>query len=174
MGCDINAKMLAIARTKGDLDFRRGDMRTFRSGPFDAVLTISNAVGHLTRSDFGRAMRNIRGNLRPGGVYLFDIFNLDFLLAGDNITRLTIDWAKRGFRQVQYSTIDSQGVLRSFTTCFDRSEIKRRVETLQVYSAKQLAGMLRRSGFSRVRHTGMDGSRFSPLRTNRILTIAEA
>lgn len=165
-GCDINAKMLAIARRKSrGVDLRLGDMRTFHGGTFDAVLTISNAVGHLTRADFGRAMRNIRKNLRPGGIYLFDIFDLDFLRAGDNIAKLTIDWAKPGFRQIQYSTIDASGVLRSFTTCIDRTGTKRRVETLQVYSATELSAMLRRSGFRKVRRLGLTES--------RILTIAE-
>src|SRR6185436_18835312 len=101
----------------------------------------------------------IRENLRPGGIYLFDIFDLDYLRAGDNITKLTIDWAKRGFRQIQYSTIDAKGVLRSFTTCLDRSGTERRVETLQVYSAAELVTMLRRSGFRRVKHLELTESR---------------
>jgi SAM-dependent methyltransferase len=172
VGRDINSRMLALARAKG-LNVRRGDMCTYRGAPVDAVLTISNAVGHLTKPDFARALRNIRSNLRPGGAYVFDIFNLDYLLAGDHITKLTIDWAKRGKRQIQYSTIDAQGVLRSFTTFLDRSGIERRVETLQVYSARELTEMLRRSGFHRVRFREMDGSRFSRVHTLRILTIAE-
>jgi SAM-dependent methyltransferase len=174
-GRDISPAMVKIARGKSPrADLRTGDMRTHRGTPVDAVLTISNAVGHLTKSDFARAMRNIRGNLRPGGVYVFDIFNLDYLLAGDTITQLTIDWAKRGHRQVQYSTIDSRGVLRSFTTCLDRSGVQTRVETLQVYSAPQLTDMLRRSGFRRVLHLRLDGGKFSRRGTDRILTVAEA
>jgi cyclopropane fatty-acyl-phospholipid synthase-like methyltransferase len=178
VGCDINRSMLRIARRKAretrlNVDLRRGDMRTFRAGPFDAAVTISNAVGHLTRSDFSKAMRNVRANLATGGVYVFDIYNLDFLRRGDNLSRLTVDWIRKGFRHVQYSTLDAHGVLASFTTILSRT-VTRNVTTLQVYTTDELKVMLRRSGFRRVRHLGVDGSRFSKARTERMLTIAEA
>jgi SAM-dependent methyltransferase len=173
VGRDINSKMLAIARRKAPAaDLGRGDMRTARVGQFDAVLTISNAVGHLTRSDFRLAMRNIRANLATGGVYVFDIYNLDFLRRGDNLSKLTVDWIRKGFRHVQYSTLDAHGVLASFTTILSRT-VTRNVTTLQVYTTDELKVMLRRSGFRRVRHRGVDGSRFSKARTERMLTIAE-
>ena len=175
VGRDINSRMLGIARRKAPTaDLRRGDMRTTRAGRFDAVLTISNAVGHLTRSDFVRAMRNIRANLAPDGVYVFDLFNLEWLRAGDNITKLTIDWSDRGVRQVQYSTLNTHGVLESSTTVMTNRGVTRNVQTLQVYTAKELDDMLCRSGFRGVRLKAIDGSRFSRHHTKRILVIAEA
>ena len=71
-GSDFNTKMLACARdkaTQGNLNITllEGDMRTLHVGKFDAVLTIFNAVGHLTKGDFEQAMRNIHGNLKEGG-----------------------------------------------------------------------------------------------------------
>jgi hypothetical protein len=50
-------------------------MRTLKIGLFDAVITISNAVGHLTKAGFEKAMRSINKNLKEGGIYIFDIFN---------------------------------------------------------------------------------------------------
>jgi SAM-dependent methyltransferase len=44
---------------------------------FDAVITIFNAVGHLTKSGFEKAIRNIHRNLNAGGIYVFDILNLE-------------------------------------------------------------------------------------------------
>ncbi len=70
-------------------------MRTMQAGKFDAVITIFNAIGHLTRSDFEKAMKNIYGNLNEKGIYVFDIFNLSYFLKDDNITKLTIDWQKK-------------------------------------------------------------------------------
>jgi SAM-dependent methyltransferase len=181
VGCDISSKMLGIARRKSraarlDVDLRLADMRTFRGGSFDAVVTTSNAVGHLTKSDFERAMRNIRGNLSEGGVYVFDIYNLEWLRAGNHITKLTIDWTGRAggrpVRQVQYSTLDARGVLHSFTTVL-MSQVFENEVTLQLYTADELKEMLRRSAFKRVRHVDIDGSTFSRARTERILTIAE-
>lgn len=66
-------------------------MRTAKIETFDAVITIFNAVGHLTKVDFETTMRTIHANLKDGDMYIFDIFNLHYLLHGDNITKLTID-----------------------------------------------------------------------------------
>ena len=113
-GYDINANMLKVARSKAKkenlpIKFRQGDMRTTQAGKFDVVLTIFNAVGHLTKLDFEQAIRNINSNLRDGGLYVFDIFNLDYLIAANNITSLTIDWQETAndtqMRKIQYSTI---------------------------------------------------------------------
>lgn len=185
-GCDISAAMLEIARRKAkaarsDVTLLRGDMRSVQAGRFDAALTISNAVGHLTRADFEKAMRNIRRNLNPGGLYLFDIYNLSHILHGDNIRRLTIDWlTTRGrsrIREVQHSTINAAGILTSFTTLYEQAgsgipKVSKSTQTLQIYSAKQLAAMLHRNDFKVVRQCGMDGSKFSERHSERILTIA--
>ena len=114
VGSDINAKMLKIARDKAirlrlsgpsgsasfagqekeklDLQFIKGDMRSVHVGEFDAVITIFNAIGHLTKADFEKALRNIHRNLNNGGLYIFDIANLNYFLKGNHITDLTIDW----------------------------------------------------------------------------------
>lgn len=98
LGVDINAKMLKIARDKAKKEklgvhFVQGNMievQTF--GLFDSVITIFNSIGHLTKSDFAKTIQNIYKNLKLGGIYIFDIFNLDYLLHDNNITKLTIDW----------------------------------------------------------------------------------
>lgn len=86
-GVDINAQMLGRAQHKVkqtglSCQLEQGDMRTTRLGQFDAVLTIFNAIGHLTVADFEQAVHNIAANLKPDGLYIFDIFNLDYLLQG--------------------------------------------------------------------------------------------
>ncbi len=115
--------MLNIAKNKAkkeklNIKFIQGDMRTTKVGKFDAVITIFNAVGHLTKHDFESAMQNIHANLNDGGRYIFDIFNLSYLLKDDNITKLTIDWQTKSenttAREIQYSTISYDGVLASY------------------------------------------------------------
>lgn len=49
-------------------------MRDIKVGSFDAVITIFNAVGYLTKKGFEKAMRNIYNNLNNNGLYVFDIF----------------------------------------------------------------------------------------------------
>ncbi len=187
IGADINSKMLKVASSKTKkeklaLKFLKGDMRTIQVGKFDAVITIFNAVGHLTKLDFEEAMRNIARNLKDGGLYIFDINNLSFLMDGNNITTLTIDWQEivgdTQVREIQYSTIDEDGILASFDTYYkqkgsDKPKKSRTSQTLQVYTAKQLTEMLQRNGFRVVDKCGIDGSKFVENKTERIFMIAE-
>jgi len=186
VGSDINSKMLKVAKTKAkkaglNVKFLKGDMRTIKAGTFDAAITIFNAVGHLTKSDFEKAMRNIKRNLKKGGLYIFDINNLNHLLKDNNITTLTIDWQKVNgttkIRDVQYSTISKNGILASYTTHFkqtgaNKPKVSQSSQTLQIYNAKQLREMLQRNGFKVLENCGTDGSKISDSITERILTVA--
>lgn len=81
-GSDLSPNLLKIAKSKSPkrkikVTLLKGDMRTQQVGRFDAVITIFNAVGHLTKMDFEKSMKNINRNLNKGGLYIFDIFNLN-------------------------------------------------------------------------------------------------
>lgn len=57
MGSDLSLGLLETAKQKAQLEkvkvrFFQGDMRTQRLGHFDAVITIFNAIGHLTKTGF--------------------------------------------------------------------------------------------------------------------------
>ena len=156
IGCDINSKMVKIASSKArkeqlNVTLLNGDMRTLKVGEFDAVITIFNAVGHLTILDFEKAMRNIHRNLKDGGLYLFDIFNLSYLTKDNRIANLTIDWQKTTgdtkIRDIQYSTIEGDGLLTSHTISYvqkgtNRPDISRSTQTLQIYTAKKVSQAL--------------------------------
>ena len=186
VGIDINEEMHSIAREKTKqknipLRFEHGDIRTSQVGQFDAVLTIFNSIGHLTKADFELALQNIYTNLNSGGLYVFDIFNLDYLLHEDNITKLTIDWQKKNgdvtAREIQYSTISKDGILASYDIYHEQKwdeapAISTAFQTLQVYSAQQLKALLEQRGFEILQQTDIDGSPLSPLVSERILTIA--
>lgn len=186
-GYDINEKMLKIAKQKAveqgiNVRLGLGDMRTTNAGTFDAVITIFNAIGHLIKLDFEQALRNIYTNLKLGGLYIFDIFNLDSLLHEDNITSLTIDWLKRYkntvVREIQYSTVDEDGVLASYDIYHEKvigsaPRIETAFQTLQVYGAEQLQNMLYTHGFKVVSQTAVDGGKFNKTETERILTVAQ-
>lgn len=187
VGYDINSNMLKIARSKAkqkglNLSFYKGDMRTIKAGKFDAVITIFNAIGHLTKLDFEKTIKNIYKNLNDGGLYLFDICNLSYLMKDNNITNLTIDWQKiigeNKIREIQYSMIDKDGILASYTISYEQentNELKiiSSMQTLQVYTAKQLRELLLKNRFQVLHQCGIDGSRFLETKTDRILTIAK-
>jgi ubiquinone/menaquinone biosynthesis C-methylase UbiE len=187
IGVDINKKMLQVAKSKsneyhGNISFKLGDMRTTKLGKFDAVITIFNAIGHLTKRDYEKSLRNIHSNLKNGGIYIFDIFNLQDLLHGDNITRLTIDWprisGKTKIREIQYSTISEEGVLASHTTIHQTDEkgikkIIRSSQTIQVYSVSELKELLSRNGFKIIEKFDVLGAKFHKNKTEHMLLVAK-
>ena len=155
-GSDISPGMLKIAKRKAKRDkisveLLQGDMRSIKVGQFDAAITIFNAIGHLTKAGFEKAMRNIHKNLDEGGIYVFDIFNLNYFMSDDNITKLSIEWLRAvgntKLREIQHSVLDNKGVLFSYTTNYvqkDSGKLKmsQSVGTLQLYSAEELRDML--------------------------------
>lgn len=186
-GVDINEKMLNIAKRKsrgGKIKptFIKGDMRKTHVGEFNAVLTIFNSIGHLTKNDFSKALQNIHSNLNRQGLYIFDIFNLSYLLRDNNITKLTIDWQKKSgnttAREIQYSTINNDGILASYDIYHEQKgnakpKITTAYQTLQVYSAKQLIEMLKKNGFRVISKCGIDGSKFNEHKSERLLIVAQ-
>lgn len=186
-GVDINNKMLAIAERKArgqfvNVDFVLGDVRTTQCGNYDAVITVFNAIGHLTKSDFVKALTNISTNLNEGGLYIFDIFNLDFLLEKDNITKLTMDIQKQDgdvlAREIQYSTINEAGVLTSYDIYHQQKVsmepvISTAFQTLQTYTANQLKRLLEENSFEVLDICSMDGTKFIETETERLLVVAK-
>jgi len=186
IGYDINYKMLKIAKNKAkklgvNIKFIKGDMRSTQAGKFDAVISIHSAIGHLTKDDFEISIKNIYNNLNRGGIFMFDIFNLDYLLAGENITKLTIDEQKKLGniirREIQYSTINNDGILASYDIYHEQEgsnkpRISKAFQTLQVYSAKQIEMMLEKNGFNVLRQCNINGTRFYQKTTERFMTIA--
>ncbi|STX51756.1 S-adenosyl-L-methionine-dependent methyltransferases [Legionella busanensis] len=187
-GADINTNMLKIAQNKAkqenfNVPFIKGDMRSLKIGSeFDAVITIFNAIGHLTKDDFRVALQNIHINLKPNGFYVFDIFNLRYFLTDNNITNLTIDWFKvdkeKKIREIQYSTIDEDGILASFTTAIEQygssqPKMSKSSQTLQIYTAKQLQELLHQCGFKTLSQCNVDGLPFVEDKSERILTVAQ-
>ena len=187
-GSDISKGMLKIAQRKAKqekikIKFLRGDMRTINVGNFDAAITIFNAIGHLTKADFSKTMRNIHKNLNDGGMYIFDILNLNYVLDKDNIMKMSMErMATAGHmkvRELQHSIIDSSGILTSYTIFYTQKAKKtptvasKHTITLQLYTADELRKLLDKNGFKVLNQCGIDGSKFNEKKTERIVTIAK-
>lgn len=186
IGADLSPALLEIAKAKLQqenlaIELIKGDMCDLRIGKFDAVITIFNAIGHLTKTDFEIAIKNIHGNLKLGGLYIFDIFNLEAMtdVAVNNLAmdvRKTVGDTK--IQNIQYSKIDrEQGLLTSydvFTIQSENSEpeIMKGEFALQIYSAKALQEMLIENGFEVIEQCGIDGKNFVEDKTINILTVA--
>jgi len=186
-GADLSPALLEIARNKTqkekiDVKFIEGDMRTVQVGEYDAVITIFNAIGHLTKADFEKAMRNVHANLKDNGLYIFDIFNLD-AMTDDAVKNLAMDIEKTvndtKIRDVQYSELDSDnGRLTSYDEFSiqegsNQPQIYKGQFTLQIYMANELREMLSRNGFKTLGQYAIDGSEFLEKKTESILTVAK-
>lgn len=185
VGCDSSLGMLKEARKKArgmGIPFRRGNMRTSRFGAFDAVVSIFNAVGHLTPEQFGKAMWNIRANLKPRGIYVFDIFNLEFMRSGGFRAYEFIDLAMEvnGTTYVRFddNRLDRRsGVMRVNQRTYvqdgvAKPRVVRDTWDLQMYTAEQLERLLRENGFPRVRFYGGRGQQFDRKGSMSILAVA--
>ncbi|MCB9493291.1 MAG: ClbS/DfsB family four-helix bundle protein [Epsilonproteobacteria bacterium] len=186
-GADFSPPLLDKAREKATKDkinvqFIDGDMRTLNVGLFDAVITIFNAIGHLTKSDFVKTIQNIHKNLHPGGLYLFDIFNLS-AMTEKVVESLAMQTHKtvgnKHLQHIQHSKVDTaNGLLTSqdsYTLSQGGKETKKfnNQFSLQIYTPKELRNILAEHGFQTIEQQDFDGSRFSEDSTLSILTIAK-
>ncbi|PQM71360.1 class I SAM-dependent methyltransferase [Legionella pneumophila] len=186
IGSDFSPALLAIARNKAkelnrNIIFIDGDMRELQAGKFDAVITIFNAIGHLTKADFEKALQNIQANLKEDGVYIFDIFNLQ-AITDDIINDFArdIESIVNGdhIRNIQHSKIDREkGLLTShdhyiISKEHGAQEMHTNSFSLQIYTAEELQTMLKHNGFEVIRQYDMDGNDFIADKSLNILTVA--
>ncbi len=185
-GADFSPALLDIARNRArrekvDVKFIDGDMRTLKVGQFDVAITLFNAVGHLTKAGFEKAMKNIRSNLKDGGLYIFDIFNLEAMtdpVVADLAMCVQKEVNGTKVYQVQCSTLDR---INGILTSYDHYVLQKNAEkpesfnhtfSLQIYTAKELREMLVKNRFEVLAQYGLDGSEFIAEKTMNILTVA--
>lgn len=186
VGSDFSPELLIIARDRAraenvDIPFVDGDMRTVQIGKFDAVISMFNAIGHLTKSDFKKALYNIRENLEVHGLYVFDIMNAQ-ALNDETTSALSYHVHKRvgnkQLRMSQCSTFDPQlKLLTAYDVCMIQDgagvpNIFQNTSSLQLYTADELQELLQQCGFEVLAQTGMVGEPFVPEQTSSILTVA--
>jgi len=186
-GADLSSALLSVAKEKArrekiDIKLIEGDMRTIQLGTFDAVITIFNAIGHLTKSGFETALKNIHKNLKKGGIYIFDIFNLN-AITDKTISELAMDLKKTlddtKIHNIQYSEIDREnGLLTSYDYfSIQEGSSEPKIYTgkfiLQIYTALELREILARNGFETLGQYDIDGSKCIEDKSLHILTVAQ-
>jgi SAM-dependent methyltransferase len=84
VGIDLDPQMIEVARRNYPTpDFRCLHLLDVGAlpPPFDLVFCIGNVAPHLTQDEFVRFVGSVAGILRPGGVWIFQIVNWDYVLA---------------------------------------------------------------------------------------------
>ena len=81
LGIDFSEQMIKKAKENfyevQALDFRQGDIRDFTvKDKYDACLCMFVVLGYMTENDdIESAFKNIRKNIKKGGLFIFDIWN---------------------------------------------------------------------------------------------------
>ncbi|MFN0215358.1 MAG: class I SAM-dependent methyltransferase [Saprospiraceae bacterium] len=118
-GLDISPASIQFARQfeHERLAFYQHDMRKpFRVNYFDAVMNMFTSFGYFKKdADHLLALKNVATNLRPGGLFLLDFLNANFVRQNllrseektvDNITFQIKRWVRNGyvFKSVEFQT----------------------------------------------------------------------
>jgi len=188
-GADFSPGLVEIAKDKvKKLNINAalidGDMRELQAGVFDAVITIDNAIGHLIESDFVVALNNISNNLKQGGIYIFDILNLDAMtddvVEADN-NRMTDERTMADGAIIcnqRHSTIDRDNGYfisdNNITIQKDGKENKIKNQcTLKIYTMNELQKLLVQNGFEVMEQFKVDAYTFKKDDSGySILTVA--
>lgn len=173
-GLDISPASIAYARhfEHERLAFYQHDMRLpFRVNYFDGIVNMFTSFGYFdTDKDHLRTLLNVAKGLKPGGLFLLDFFNADWVQR--NLVRheeKTLDGivfrlhksvrSGRVYKRVEFETGGRQFVFRERVRLFTLSDFREMfctvgLETEQIYG-------------------GYDLSAFDPTRSKRLILIAK-
>lgn len=183
---DISKGMLEIAKRKSKglrIRFYQGDMKTINLGKFDAVIIIFNAIAHLSKKDFEKVVRNVSENLKEHGLFIFDIFNLDFMKSGHfrdyKHMDLAIEHESTKYVRFNDNRLDSKkGMMWINQEVYiqkgsDRPEIHKERWNMQIYSVEELKKLLERNGFKIISFYNGSGKKFVKNKSVSIFTVAK-
>jgi 2-polyprenyl-3-methyl-5-hydroxy-6-metoxy-1,4-benzoquinol methylase len=187
IGSDLCHQLIKIANKKSkdeklNLKFLQGDMRKVHLGEFDGVISMFNAIGHLSKNDFVKSIKNIANNLKPNGIYIFDILNIEALndeIVANFFVSKSKKIANKFLHSIQCSTIDK---VNSLLTSYDVHVLQIGAEkpinfknkfSLKIYNQRELNQILEACGFEVVEQCDIDGSIFIPKKSLSILTVAK-
>ncbi len=189
VGRDRSDAMLRVARalvrrSGRPADVARGDMRTARvPGTFDAVLCLGTAFNYLTIPvDIRAALRNFHRHLRPGGILVLDLTNFDAWIREPMNARAEMDIRTADGRRTTIFAYNDQELERRihharFLTLVERGgrvDVLWSEAPLRIWSKRELADELARSGFQSVEWWGdlRLGAKYSPRKSPRLVSVS--
>jgi SAM-dependent methyltransferase len=156
-GLDISEKMIKAARRKCDCVFQVGDIRRFSLGrKFDACVALFAVMGYMVEnSDVMDALRSIRAHLKPGGLFVFDVWNgLAVLRILPEVRVKEVENAEYTVRRIANPTLKSSNhlcvvdynysVLNKKTQIFQESSESHHV---RFYFPQEISFFLEQAGF---------------------------
>lgn len=135
-------------RRKVKLTLETCDMRKLAyRNEFDAAICMWTSFGYFEREkDHIKSLRTIRRALRPGGKFVIDLINRDWLIKNFQ----PYGWMERGNGYVlehrHFDLVRSR--INSDWAYIGDGGVERREVSIRVYSAHELVELLERSGFT--------------------------
>ena len=155
-GMDVSAQMLDFAQRKAletgiRSEYVLGDITKKKpQKKYDFVTAINDCVNYVSKEKLDAAFKNIRGGLKKGGIFLFDISSerkfkekIANTISADDRDDVTY----LAFQKLcgDVATLDVTLFVRQENGCFLRFD---ETHTQYVYTEQEIVSVLERNGFS--------------------------
>lgn len=177
-GVDLSPRAIKIAQKRAEdhklenVRFEIGDMRSFRSAPFDLVCNLFTSFGYFEREEDNRkVIQNMSRLIRDDGFLVFDYLNAvtvqQNLVPEEDVT--VGEMQCRITREVEGDTI----VKTIFFNHGEEGREKRYQERVKLYGESWFRDAFDSSGLTITEVRGdYTGTRFDPDRSSRLLILA--
>lgn len=139
-----------------------------------AINLFTSGIGYLTEEDDINALKSLHTALKPGALFLLDTMNLFWLVKNYQPTGgyVSEDGTQRAVEQREFDFWTNRNAFQTLYWEKSGKEARHQLD-LRIYSATELASVLRQAGFEPLKlYGGFDGHPFS-FDTQRLIVISE-
>lgn len=180
-GIDLSAPMIAEAKRKAsarrlDVSFLCGDLVNFTLPPeFDHAVCLYDSLNYILQADdLKHAFANIRGSLKPGGLFIFDI-NTVRALEGELFTQTSRpDAPVRYTWKSKYNARTRISRIKMDFEIVETGEEFQIVQHQRAYTDAEIRSLLHHAGFSAPRAYAAYGFKDPTPETDRTFYVAAA
>lgn len=179
-GLDLSAELLQAAEKSlkesyiTDIALVRADMRhiPYRDC-FTTILSLFTSFGYFAEdSENEKVIESVYRALKAGGMFLIDYLNRDQVIS-NLVAEEEIQAANRIIKIFRRLTVDHRRVEKIMKIITDEGSERQFYESVRLYTADEMTGMLRDHGFKNICCYGsLNGKRFES-RSERLVIITE-
>lgn len=144
-GIDISEGMIKKAKENfPEIDFICEDASNYKDDTkYDFATCTDDAINHITDKNLlKRIFNNVHGNLRDGGLFVFDIDDYEFIV-DKNITK-SIDEN----HMLKYNIDQKEGLIHTHVMYYENNELKFTTDVYEKdYSIEEIKELLNETGF---------------------------
>jgi ubiquinone/menaquinone biosynthesis C-methylase UbiE len=185
VGLDLSSELLEVAardlagngtqsaQACADVELVRSDMRQIPyENHFATVLSLFTSFGYFDGDEENEAVfEAVYRALRPGGKFLIDYMNRDYVIA-NLVERDEKVLPDRRIQNVRCLTDECRRVEKTTTVITEDGQVREFLESVRIYAQPEMVRMLERAGFTDVTCYGsLDGQACGP-DSRRLILIA--